>query len=243
MRRAWIVILGVAAALSLAACAPAGDEREIRVAAAASLQGAFDEIVAAFEEAHPGVRVAPVVYDGSSTLATQIAEGAPIDVAAFADERTMERIADQVDEPRIFATNSLVIAVPEGTDRVATLDDLADDPLDVVACAPEVPCGAATQEALDAAGVDLVAASLEQNVTAVARKVATGVADAGIVYRTDAAATAGIAAVEDPRLDEVVNRYPIAAVAAAGDDARAFVDYVLAGDAQEELAQWGFGAP
>ncbi|WP_110589141.1 molybdate ABC transporter substrate-binding protein [Microbacterium suaedae] len=243
MRRASIAVLLLAVAFAVAGCAPAEDEREIRVAAAASLHGAFEEIVSAFEASHPDIRVAPVVYDGSSTLATQIAEGAPIDVAAFADERTMERIADAVGEPRIFATNSLVIAVPEGTDRVAALDDLADDALDVVVCAPEVPCGAATRQALDAAGVDIAAASLEQSVTAVARKVASGVADAGLVYRTDASATEGVAAVEDPRLDGVVNRYPIAVTEGAGDDAQAFVDYVFSGDAQEGLARWGFGAP
>lgn len=243
MRRASIVVLVLAATLSAGGCAPAEGDREIRVAAAASLHGVFEEVVAAFEETHPGIDVAPVVYDGSSTLATQIAEGAPIDVAAFADERTMARIADASEQPRIFATNSLVIAVPEGTDRVAALDDLADDALDVVVCAPEVPCGAATREVLETAGVDVAAASLEQSVTAVARKVASGVADAGLVYRTDAAATEGVSAIEDPRLDEVVNRYPIAATADAGDDARAFVDYVLSGDAQEELARWGFGAP
>src|SRR5699024_11190499 len=179
----------------------------LRVAAAASLHGAFEEIVAGFEGTHPEIAIAPVVYDGSSTLVTQIAEGAPIDVVAVADEATMARIADRVQPPVVFATNSLVIAVPVGTDDVTALEDLADPRLDVVVCAARVPCGSATERAHDEAGIDLAAASYEQNVTAVARKVADGIADAGLVYRTDAEATDGIAAVADERLDAIVNAY------------------------------------
>ncbi|WP_221584166.1 molybdate ABC transporter substrate-binding protein [Microbacterium sp. G2-8] len=247
MRRSRLLavpaLLGVAA---LASCAQAGAAGGgLRIAAAASLQGAFDELVAEFEVAHPDILVAPVVYDGSSTLATQIAEGAPVDVAAFADEPTMARISDDAEEPRIFATNSLVVAVPEGRSEVASLDDLADPGLDVVLCAPEVPCGAAAQTALEAEGLRIDAASLEQNVSAVATKVAESIADAGLVYRTDVLATEGIVAVEDPRLDDIVNSYPIAATAgaASADDAEAFIDFVLSDPGQQTLAKWGFGTP
>ena len=228
--------------LALAGCA-AADEGEVRVAAAASLNSAFEEIVAEFEKAHPDIDVAPVVYDGSSTLAVQVEEGAPIDVVAFANEPTMERIADVTTEPRIFATNTLVIAVPTGSAGIEDLDDLTDPALDVVVCAEEVPCGAATVEALQGAGIDLDAASYEQNVTAVALKVQNATADAGLVYRTDAAATEGVEAVEDPRLDAVVNRYPIALARDAGDGAQAFADFVLSDAGQAVLAEWGFGTP
>ncbi len=43
------------------------------------------------------------VYDGSSTLATQIAEGAPADVFASADEKNMAKVVDQAPEPQVFA--------------------------------------------------------------------------------------------------------------------------------------------
>lgn len=247
MRRSRLLALPAALGVAaLASCAPAGaSDGGLRISAAASLQGAFEELVAGFESAHPDIPVAPVVYDGSSTLATQISEGAPVDVAAFADERTMARISDDAEEPRIFATNSLVIGVPDGESEIASLDDLVDPGRDVVLCAPEVPCGAASRTALEAAGLSLEAASLEQNVSAVATKVAEGIADAGLVYRTDARATGGVDAVEDPRLDEVVNAYPIAAMSAASspDDAAEFIDYVLSEAGQDTLANWGFGTP
>lgn len=243
MRRVFAAIAVLVGVVALGSCAPGDDERPLRVAAAASLHGAFEEIVAGFEGTHPEIAIAPVVYDGSSTLVTQIAEGAPIDVVAVADEATMARIADRVQPPVVFATNSLVIAVPVGTDDDTALEDLADPRLDVVVCAARVPCGSATERALDEAGIDLAAASYEQNVTAVARKVADGIADAGLVYRTDAEATDGIAAVADERLDAIVNAYPIAARTGAGDAADAFVDYVLSDAGGDAFARWGFGTP
>ncbi|GGF39742.1 molybdate-binding protein [Microbacterium sorbitolivorans] len=237
-------------ALVLSGCAAeetapaAGSEATpVRIAAAASLNGVFEQLIAEFGEENPDIEVAPVVYDGSSTLATQIEEGADFDVAAFADEATMERIADSVPEPEIFATNSLVIAVPSGTTCILSLADLADPALTVVLCAAEVPCGAASEQALAAAGVDVEPASLEQNVTAVLTKVQAGDADAGLVYRTDAKGAEGVEAIDDADLDAVVNRYPIGTLASAGDDAKAFVDFVLSDEGQGTLAEWGFGAP
>ncbi len=57
--------------------------------AAASLQGAFDDLAAELASANPGVTVHPVTYDGSSTLATQLVGGASADVFASADATTM----------------------------------------------------------------------------------------------------------------------------------------------------------
>ena len=123
---------------------PAGS---LTVYAAASLTGAFDELATMFEERHPSVDVRPVVYDGSSTLATQIVEGAPADVFASADERTMARVVEEglAADPLIFATNSLVIVVPAGNPAgVSGLQDFADPAATIVLCAVEVPCGAAS---------------------------------------------------------------------------------------------------
>lgn len=241
MRR-LLAIAAAAAVCATCGCAPR--DEGLRIAAAASLQGAMGDLVAAFED-ETGADVAPVVYDGSSVLAAQLTEGAPFDVAAFADEASMDRVSDVVADPRTFATNRLVIAVPTGSDAVRSLDDLADPSLDVVLCAAEVPCGRAAGEALEAAGIDVAPASLEQSVTAVATKVRSGGADAGLVYATDAAADDGIEGIREDALDGVVNAYPIAAVADARhrDDADAFVRFALSDEGRAILAAWGFGAP
>ncbi|MDJ1114925.1 molybdate ABC transporter substrate-binding protein [Microbacterium dauci] len=215
----------------------------LSVYAAASLTASFDELAEAFTAQHPDVQVSPV-YDGSSTLATQILEGAPADVFASADQANMMKAAEATGDPAVFATNTLVIAVPAGNPAgVASLEDLAD--VVTVLCAPEVPCGAASASLLDAAGVTVDAASLEQNVTAVLTKVAAGEADAGLVYVTDVAGRDDVESIVPEGADEVVNRYEIAEVtdAANPEAATAFVDFVLSPEGQAILEGYGFGAP
>jgi molybdate transport system substrate-binding protein len=242
----------VGAALLLTGCSgsPAQsvtDDAVVRgtlsVYAAASLTASFDELAEAFTAEHPDVQISPV-YDGSSTLATQILEGAPADVFASADEANMAKASEVMADPSVFATNTLVIAVPAGNPAgVASLEDLADAV--TVLCAPEVPCGAASASLLDAAGVTVDAASLEQNVTAVLTKVAAREADAGLVYVTDVAGRDDVASIVPEGADEVVNRYEIAEVTDAANPgaAAAFVDFVLSAEGRAILEGYGFGAP
>lgn len=249
MRRIRIPAAAAGTALLLSGCAPvipgAGMTGELTVYAAASLGPAFEELSAQFEADNPGVDVRPLVLDGSQVLATQIAEGAPADVFASADEQTMDRVADAVESPAVFATNTLAIAVPPGNPAgVAELADLAGPDLTVVLCAEAVPCGAASRALLDRAGVAVDPASEEQNVGAVLAKVAAGEADAGLVYRTDIR-RADVDEVAAEGADEVVNRYPIAALREArnADAADAFVALVRGEQGQRILAEHGFGAP
>jgi molybdate transport system substrate-binding protein len=222
-------------------------EGELTIAAAASLQGAFDELARAFEARHPAVFVQPISYDGSSTLATQIVEGAAVDVFASADEATMQRVVDAglAADPQLFATNTLTLVVPAGNPAgIRGLPDLADPDLAVVLCAVEVPCGAASATLLQNAGVAPSVDSYEQNVTAVLTKVAAE-ADAGLVYVTDAAAAADVESVATPGADAVVNRYPLVALNDAADPqvAAAFVAFVRSDDGRAVLERYGFGAP
>lgn len=252
MSRSVRLLAAVAAAALLAGCArtppaPAASADDptgtVQVYAAASLQRSFDQMARAFEDATPGVTVSSV-YDGSSTLATQIGEGAPADVFASADEKNMTKVAVQARDPRIFAANTLVIAVPTG--NPATVQGLADlARATTVLCAPEVPCGAASQTLLSNAGIAVDPASVEQNVTAVLTKVAAGEADAGLVYATDVAGRDDVEAIVPAGADAVVNRYPIAALADAPnpDAAAAFVAFVLSDEGQRILADAGFRAP
>lgn len=246
-----------AAALALTGCAggaastpspsataeKSGVSGELTVYAAASLSGAFDAIGEAFTAENPDVRFTPV-YDGSSTLVTQILEGAPADVFASADEANMDKAADVAVDPTLFASNTLVIAVPAGNPgEVETLSDLAD--VTTVLCAPEVPCGAASAKLLSTAGVTVDAASLEQNVTAVLTKVAASEADAGLVYATDVIGRDDVEVIVPDGADDVVNHYPIVALSDApnAEAADAFVTFVLSDAGQKILADFGFGAP
>ena len=60
-----------------------------------------------------------------------------------------------------------------------SLADVTGKDVNLVICAPEVPCGAAAQKAAEAAGIELTPVSEEQSVTDVLAKVTSGEADAG----------------------------------------------------------------
>ena len=221
---------------------------ELTVFAAASLAAAFDELAQQFEQRHPEVDVLPISYDGSSTLATQIIEGARVDVLASADEKNMQKVLDAglIGTAELFATNTLTLIVPAGNPADITgLADLARPDAIVVLCAVEVPCGAASQTLLGNAGVTASVDSFEQNVTAVRTKVAAGEADAGLVYVTDATGSDRIETIETEGAAEIVNRYLVGALntATSPDIAAAFIAFVRSVQGQEVLAGLGFGAP
>lgn len=223
-------------------------EGEVQVYAAASLKGAFDELVSQFNEEHPEIKVATPVYDGSSTLVEQISEGAPADVFASADEKNMDKIVTaglNTETPQVFATNKVTIAVPAGNPKgITSLEDLADPDVKVVLCAPEVPCGNTAEKLLAQAGVEVDPVSLEQNVTAVATKVAAGEADAGIIYVTDVQAFKGeLEAIPTEVPADLVNLYPIVTLTGATNPAGAqtFIDFVMSDQGQSVLKEFGFG--
>ena len=221
----------------------------LTVYAAASLTATFEQIGTEFEAEHDGVEV-DFSFGGSSDLVAQIQEGAPADVLASADAANMEKLTAedlQADDPQDFASNTLEIAVLPGNPAgITSFADLAQDGLNVVVCAPEVPCGAATVKAEEAAGVTLQPVSEEQSVTDVLAKVTSGEADAGLVYVTDVKGAGDtVTGVPFPESSEIVNTYPIVTLEDSdhGELAREFVELVLSDTGQSILEEAGFAQP
>ncbi|WP_029137729.1 molybdate ABC transporter substrate-binding protein [Nakamurella lactea] len=221
----------------------------VTVYAAASLTASFDALAKDFEAKYPGTTV-KLSYDGSSTLVTQLIGGAPADVFASADEKNMAKATDAsllAGTPALFASNTLQIAVAPGNPKkISGLADLAKSDVVTVLCAAEVPCGSAAHTALDAAKVTVTPASEEENVKAVLTKVSTGEADAGLVYKTDVAASAGkVDGIDFPEAAQAVNKYPIGVLKTAPNAAggQAFVDLVTSDAGQKVLAGFGFAGP
>lgn len=215
----------------------------LNVYAAASLKGTFTELAKAFEQAHSDVEI-KLNFAGSSALVTQINQGADADVIATADERTMQKLGDKAVDPSIFATNTLVIATAAGNPKQITgFASLKDAGVTTVVCAPEVPCGAATETVEKDTGVELNPVSQETSVTAVLTKVTSGEADAGLVYVTDAKSAGDkVTTVDDPAFAKVVNKYPIATVKGTkhSEQAAQFKDMVTGQTGQEILSAAGF---
>jgi molybdate transport system substrate-binding protein len=247
-----LLLLGamVTACGSDAKASASGSTRaNLTVYAASSLTDTFTELGTRFEAAHEGTRVS-FSFGGSSDLVAQIEQGAPADVFASADTANMDKaVAAKVVEgqPVDFASNTLEIAVPpDNPAGVASLQDLAKPGTTVVVCAPEVPCGAATQQVERSAGLDIEPVSEEQAVTDVLTKVQSGEADAGLVYVTDVQAAGDrVEGVPFPESSAAVNTYPIAALTESenAELARKFVDLVTGDEGRTVLADAGFGSP
>ncbi|NNH73914.1 molybdate ABC transporter substrate-binding protein [Nocardia uniformis] len=240
-------LLGVAA---LSGCGSSdSDATTVTVFAAASLRQVFTELGAEYEDTHPGTKVV-FSFAGSSDLAAQLNQGAPADVLATADAVNMDKVVTGgriTEQPQIFATNALTIVTPPGNpEHIASLADLSRPGLSLVVCAPQVPCGSATEQVTSAAGVTIAPVSEESSVSDVLAKVTTGQADAGVVYVTDAK-QAGDKVVTVPFAESasVVNAYPIAVLSdtTSTSDARGFVALVTGADGRRALTAAGFGSP
>ena len=246
------IIAGSLAILLTASCAGGGtrdsDRVELLVAAAASLTDAFRDIETAFEDAHPGIDVV-LNLAGSSLLREQILARAPVDAFAPANVAIMEevRAAGLVSgRPRVFARNTMAIAVPVGNPGGVTgLDDLARPELLVGLCAETVPCGEYTRRVLLEAGVTARPDTEEPNVRALLTKVEQGELDTGIVYATDVRGANGVVAVAIPEEYNVTTDYPIAIMSATfhPEAAAAFVAYVLSDEGRTLLGRHGFHLP
>jgi molybdate transport system substrate-binding protein len=246
---AALTALGLAAAGCGSPDAGTREEHTLTVLAAASLTETFGALEKAFEDAHPGVDVR-ISFDGSSALVQQITNGVEADVFASADEKNMTKVTDAglaASAPATFATNHLTIAVPpDNPAKIATFADLAKNGVVLVVCAPQVPCGTATEKIERATGVTLNPASEEQNVKAVLTKVRAGEADAGLVYVTDAQAAGDkVKGIEFPESAQAANTYPIAVLkdAPQPDLAKEFLALVRGAKGKAELEKAGFAVP
>lgn len=228
---------------AVSAAAPSG---EITVFAASSLTDSFAEIGRVFEREHPNTTIR-FSFGASSTLASQIDAGAPADVFASADEADMARVEDaRVGRRVVFARNRLTIVVEPGNPHsIRSLADTVSKDVLLVLCAAEVPCGHLAREAYRRAGVPVPEVVSAANVRAALTAVALGEADAAVVYTTDLRSTDHVEGVRIPRRDNVVARYPIAALENGENPrlARAFVTFVASDAAQRVLRADGFLAP
>ncbi|MFC9239834.1 molybdate ABC transporter substrate-binding protein [Streptomyces decoyicus] len=260
-RRAAAALVTAALLLPLSACGgnddskkDAGSEKsgsaalkaDLTVLAASSLTDVFKKAGAVYEKEHPGTKV-NFSFAGSQELAAQVKEGAPADAVVTADTKTMDGMKVDVGTPTVIAKNRLVIATGEGNPKkIDNIEDLADSKLKVVLAASEVPVGRYGKQVLDAQKLKVKPVSQEPNVRAVLSKVELGEADAGLVYKTDAAtAPKKVDAVDIPDAQNAVASYPAATLKASQHQAAAaaFVKWLSTPEAQKILQQAGFQKP
>lgn len=219
----------------------------LTVFAAASLTDAFTELAKAFEAQNEGVSVT-LSFGSSSTLATQMTEGAPADVFASADTSNVAKIVPE-EEVTVFTKNRLVVI--SSNPALTALESLAQSTYRLVLADENVPAGKYARQVLEnlntiygsdySSKVLANLASNETNVRQVLSKVALGEADAGIVYVTDARNTE-LTRLDIPDEANVIAEYGIAVVPQSSQSelAQQFVDFTLSNEGQTILQSWGF---
>jgi molybdate transport system substrate-binding protein len=241
----WLTLLVVVAAL--AGCG--GDDSgssgsSLVVSAASSLTDALTSCSKQFDDAQ--VRLS---FAGSDELAAQIRQGVKPDVYAAANTKLPDQLAGEglLGKPVKFATNELVIAVPDDSD-ISSLDDLAKPGVKLVIGSETVPVGAYTRTVLGnlpAAQEKQVMANVKSNepdVKGVVGKLTQGAADAGFVYRTDL--VDGLKAITLPADLQPVVEYGAGVVKGAKnpDAAQQYLDGLTNGACADALQKAGFGA-
>lgn len=224
---------------------------EITVFAAASLTDSLKEIAVAYEK-QSGDKII-FNFGASSTLARQIEEGAPADVFFSADEAKMDGLDKKgliVKETRKSRlSNVLVIVVAaDGGAAIESAKDLAGNKVKRLALAEPktVPAGIYAREYLQKqhlwAAVEAKVIPTE-NVRAALSAVEAGNADAGIVYKTDAAISRKVkVAYEVPARDCPDISYPMAVTTESKQPAaaKAFLEHLKTDEAGKVFEKYGF---
>jgi molybdate transport system substrate-binding protein len=232
----------------------AAADEELIVSAAASLTNALNEVTAEYNKTHPGIKTT-YNFGASGVLLNQMAQGAPVDVFASADQKTMNQAQEKnlviPDTRKNFVSNRLVLIVPTDAKlKLSNIKDLSGPEVKRVAVGnPDtVPAGRYAKEALTSAGLwDKLSPKfvLAESVRQVLDYVSRGEVDAGLVYSTDAAIAKGKVKVVQTVTEHAPILYPIAVTASTGKKAAAqsFVDFVVSPPAQEIFQKFGFGKP
>ena len=230
--------------------APLARADEITVSAAASLREALGAVAAAFSTAHPGTRV-NLTFGSSGTLQRQIEQGAPIDVFVAAAPRNMNALLarDLADKHARFtlARGEMVLIAPRGS-RLQGLSELRASAVQTIAIGgPNVPAGDYARQVLRWYRLNKTLAPklvYGKDVRGVLTLVASGNADAGLVYRTDALSSPKVKIISAmaPQSHAPI-RYPMALLTGApnGKSGRAFVRFCKGAQTRAILQRYGFG--
>lgn len=242
------------------ASAPVAGAAGLTVYAAASLRDVLADIQTAYAGVTPDVTLT-IATDASSTLRTQIEQGAPADVFLSADAKNAQALTDAGladGDPTDFAGTLLTVIVPSDNPAgITTPRDLARPGLAVIAAGLEVPISTYVTQVVDNLGSqvgypadfgDAYAANVvsrEANVRAVVAKIELGEGDAAIVYATDVTSGSGVRRIDIPAEANVPATFAGVIVKASKHpaEARAFLDWLTGPEAQAIFARFGFRPP
>ncbi len=246
MKRA-LVAIALVIALSQSAPAPAladSPTHTVTIFAASSLTKAYTALADKFQKAFPKIKVS-LVFGSSSTLATQINNGAPADIFATADIASMTLTDGQFPKPVNYVTNQVILAVPINS-PITSFNGL-NGSTKWLQCGHTVPCGAAADAGLKEDGIVTSSpVSLEGSDASALAKLLAGAVDAALIFKTDVIANPSkIRAIPFAHSDVANSQYQIGIANSKSTVKNPWVktvySYFTATQAKIFLKQSGFG--
>ncbi|MGF1539745.1 MAG: molybdate ABC transporter substrate-binding protein [Pleurocapsa sp.] len=233
----------------------ANQSTQLILSAAASLKSVIEDIEPLYQQKHPETEI---IYNfgSSGSLQRQIEQGAPVDVFISAASKQMDALEKEdmllTETRRDLLKNQMVLITSESNaknnPKFNSFEDLTHKKLKTIALGePEsVPAGNYAQEVLTSfqiADKVIPKAVYGKDVRQVLNYVATGNAEAGIVYRTDVQIINNVEIVatapEDTHSPVV---YPIAVIKNSQhrEEAKDLIEFLTTPEAKKVFEENGF---
>lgn len=249
MPRRLTALLLLALLPAMAAATP------LRLAAAADLKFAMDEIVAKFAEVEPTTRVEPI-YGSSGKFHAQIVNGAPYDLYFSADIAYPQELAAKGHAASAvipYARGRIVLWSGKVEASRLTLDDLADPRFARIAIANprHAPYGQRAEEALRAKGLwETLQPRLVfgENIAQTAQFVQSGNAQIGIIalslaLNPELGKRGGYYLIPEELHAPLEQGFVITRRGGERPEARRFADFMQGETARAILRHYGFALP
>lgn len=224
---------------------------ELNISAAASLKEVIADLENAYKQIDDNVTLV-VNYGSSGSLQQQIEQGAPCDLFISAGQKQMNTLKDKGllvdDTTKNLVENSLVLVAAKGVE-INSFDDLKNYTIKHIAVGEpdSVPAGKYADEVLVNTGIkDSISDKLvfAKDVKEVLAWVASGNADVGFVYLSDALSNNNVSIVENvPEVDEHSPiTYPVSVIKDSDniDKAKKFEDFLFTDEAQKIFEKYGY---
>lgn len=247
-----VMILAVGCGNNPAPKQAAAQPVEINISAAVSLKDALAEIEKNYQTKNPNVKLI-LNLGASGTLQKQIEQGAPADIFISAaptqmNELEAENLVNKATRKNLVE-NKLVMIVPQNSAlNLSKYEDIVKPEVGKFSIGEPtvVPAGQYAQQVLQKMGIwEKVKdkAVLAKDVRTVLTYVETGNAEAGIVYKTDAASSSKVrvvAAAPEGSHQPIV--YPVAILAGAKQPKAAedFLTYLTSTESKAVFEKYGF---
>lgn len=214
----------------------------VNISAAASMQNALEDVETMYEAENENVDL-QINYGGSGTLVTQIEEGAPTDIFISASESNFKVLEDEnlILNKVNLLKNELVLI----TNEDKPVESLSDAASIAIGTPDAVPAGTYAVQSLKNSDLyDKYEDKLIQakDVTEVLSYVASGNADIGAVYNTDAISSDQvkvITAIDDSLHDPII--YPMGTLT-KNEGVSDVYDYLQSDEAIKVFEEYGFVA-